>query len=108
LDWEREFDCERKEEAMLEALEFLEFIEWFVGAFAGWRFIFSPSFRRKTRARWKQATRLRVVTDIFCGIAGIAFTAFLIYLIVGLFAGWGLAHEAGILDHGAGIALGEY
>lgn len=68
-------------------LEALEIIEWFVAAFAGWRFIFSPSFRRQTRARWKQATRLRVVTDIVCGIAGIAFTAFLIYFIVDLVQG---------------------
>jgi len=68
--------------------EALEFIDWFRAAFGGWRFVFSPSFRCETRARWEQESWLRVVWDILCGIAGIAFTLLLIYVVISLFAGW--------------------
>jgi len=68
--------------------EAFEFIDWFRAAFGGWRFVFSPSFRLEMRARWKHETRLRLVWDVVCGVAGIAFTLLLVYFLIGLFAGW--------------------
>jgi hypothetical protein len=68
--------------------EALEFIDWFRVAFGGWRFVFSASFRRETRARWKHESVLRVIWDIVCGVAGITFTLLLVYVVISLFAGW--------------------
>lgn len=69
-------------------LEALEFTDWIRAAFGGWRFVFSSTFRGETRARWMQESWLRVVWDIVCGVAGIAFTLLLAYVIISLFAGW--------------------
>lgn len=68
--------------------EALEFIDWFRAAFGGWRFVFSTSFRRETRARWKHESAPRIVWDVLCGVAGIAFTLLLVYAVISLFAGW--------------------
>ena len=68
--------------------EALEFTDWFRAAFGGWRFVFSASFRRETRARWKHESSLRIVWDVLCGLAGIAFTLLLVYVVISLFAGW--------------------
>ena len=73
---------------MVAIFEALEFIDWFRAAFGGWRFVFSASFCRETRARWKHESSLRIVWDVLCGVAGIAFTRLLIYVIISLFAGW--------------------
>jgi hypothetical protein len=69
-------------------IEALEFIDWFRAAFAGWRFLVSASFRRQTLERWKNASWLRVFWDVMCGIAGFAFSWFLVYVVISLFAGW--------------------
>jgi len=68
--------------------EAVEFIDWFRAAFGGWRFLFSTSFRRETRARWEDESWLRIIWDVLCGMAGIAFTFLLIYVVISLFAGW--------------------
>lgn len=69
--------------------EALEFIDWLRAAFGGWRFVFSASFRRETRARWRHESSLRIVWDMSCGVAGIAFTLLLVHVVISLFAGWG-------------------
>lgn len=53
---------------MLESLEF-------VGrAFAGWRFLFSPSYRERTRARWAQQRQMDTMEDVVGALIGMAFT----------------------------------
>ena len=69
-------------------LETLEFIDWLRAAFGGWRFVFSTSFRRGTAVRWEHERWLRKFWDIVCGVSGIAFTLFLVYVLISLFAGW--------------------
>ena len=68
--------------------EALEFMDWVRAAFGGWRFVFSASSRRETRARWEHESWLRIVWDVSCGVAGIAFTLLLVYVVISLFAGW--------------------
>jgi hypothetical protein len=59
-----------------------------MGARSGWRYVASPAFRRKTHARWKDQSVLRVLWDVVRGIAGIALTLLLLYVLISLFAGW--------------------
>lgn len=68
--------------------EALELAEWMQAAGAGWRYLFSRSFRNRTHSRWQQQSRWRVAWDVICGLAGIALTWFLLYVIISLFAGW--------------------
>ena len=72
----------------MKCLEALEFIDWLRAAFGGWRFVFSTSFRCETRERWKRQSWLWIVWEVVCGVAGIAFTLLLVYVVVSLFAGW--------------------
>lgn len=69
-------------------LEALEFIDWVRAGLAGWRYLASPSFRRQTHERWKCAGAMRILWDVVCGVAGIAFTFFVVYVVISLFAGW--------------------
>jgi len=69
-------------------LEALEFVDWIRAGFAGWRYLVSVSFRRETHMRWKQASTVRVLWDVACGVAGIAFTLLVVSVVVSLFAGW--------------------
>jgi hypothetical protein len=69
-------------------LEGFEFIDWLRAGAAGWRYLLSGTFRRETRARWKEASTLRVTWEILCGIAGIAFIPLVVYVVISLFAGW--------------------
>lgn len=62
----------------------LEIFEWMANAFAGWRYIFSPSFRQRTHARWKVEGRGTAVLEILFGAAGMLFTLFLLWLVVDL------------------------
>ena len=69
-------------------LEVIELFDWVWAGIAGWRYLVSPSFRRETHERWKRQSAGRVFLDIACGIAGVAFTLVVLYVIVSLFAGW--------------------
>lgn len=68
--------------------EALELAEWVQAAGAGWRYLCSRSFRNRTHSRWQQQSRRRVAWDVVCGLAGIALTCFLLYVIISLFAIW--------------------
>ncbi len=68
--------------------EALELVEWLQAAVAGWRYLFSHSFRNQTHFRWRQQSRWRVTWDVICGLAGIAFTCLILYVIISLFVGW--------------------
>jgi hypothetical protein len=66
----------------------LEFADWFRATLGGWRFIFSPSFRRQMRDRWKHESWLYITMDVLCGLAGIAFSLLIAYIVIGGVAGW--------------------
>jgi hypothetical protein len=53
---------------MLEALEFVE------RAFAGWRFLFSRSYREQTLARWSQQRQMETMQEVVGSFLGMAFT----------------------------------
>ena len=60
----------------------LEIFEWIGNAFAGWRYLFSPSFRRRTHARWKAEGRGTAFVEILFGAMAMLFTLFLLWLVV--------------------------
>ncbi len=62
----------------------LEIFDWIANAFAGWRYLFSRSFRRRTHARWKAEGRGKAFVDILFGTLGLLFTVFLIWLVINL------------------------
>ena len=74
--------------SLLDLGEVVELLDWFSAALAGWRYLFSRSYRRQVHELWRERSRWRICWDILCGAAGIAFTLFLVHLIVSLFAGW--------------------
>jgi hypothetical protein len=69
-------------------LEAPELIDWARAAVGGWRYLGSSEFRSETHARWKDESMWRVLWDVVCGVAGIAFTLLLLYVLISLFAGW--------------------
>ena len=64
-----------------------ELFDWFYGGFAGWRYVFSPSYRRHVHARWLDQAWVYVAVDIICGIATCALSLFVLYAIISMFAG---------------------
>ena len=62
----------------------LEIFDWIANALAGWRYLFSSSFRQRTHARWKAAGRGTALIEIFFGALGILFTLFLLWVVVAL------------------------
>jgi hypothetical protein len=64
---------------MLEILDSLGFLAY---AFSGWRFILSPSYRKRTRARWSQQRQMETMQEIVGGLIGMAFTVLVPVLIV--------------------------
>jgi hypothetical protein len=72
---------------LLDLGGFAELLDWLRGAFAGWRYLFSPSYRQQIHAGWKSDRWYYNAWDVVCGVAGLAFSLFLLYLIVSLFAG---------------------
>ncbi len=66
-------------------IEALDIIDWFRAAFAGWRFLFSTSYRREMKVRWECESWYYVGWDVVCGMLGIAFTLLLGYLILDAF-----------------------
>jgi hypothetical protein len=73
---------------LMSALEALEFIDWFRAAFAGWRFLFSSTYRAQKRERWRQERVWYVVGEVTCGLAGIVFSLVVVWFLVALLAGW--------------------
>lgn len=86
--------------------EAVEFVDWLRAGVAGWRYLFSSSFRAETHARWRQETPLWVLSDILCGVAGIAFTLVIVYLVISLFSGWDWIQRLGG-DHVEAVTMVE-
>ncbi len=63
-------------------------VDWLRAGFAGWRYAFSASYRRQMRERWKHKSWPYIAWDVVCGLAGVAFTMLIVYVIISSFAGW--------------------
>jgi len=59
----------------------LEFLSWIIDGVGGWRYLISPSFRKRTHARWKLEGWITASTDILFGGLAVAFTLFLLGLL---------------------------
>ena len=72
---------------LLDLGGFAELLDWLLSASAGWRYVFSPSYRQDVHAEWQSERWYYVAWDVICGVAGVAFSLFLLYLAVSAFAG---------------------
>ncbi|MBA3037094.1 MAG: hypothetical protein FP814_11455 [Desulfobacterium sp.] len=55
-----------------------EIIDWFKTAFGGWRYLFSSTYRKAKNLDWRNEKPIYIVWDLICGIAGVAFSVFLV------------------------------
>ena len=55
-----------------------EIIDWFKAAFSGWRYLFSSSYRNAKNSDWKNERLIYIAWDVLCGVAGVAFSGFLV------------------------------
>jgi hypothetical protein len=86
---------------LLDLGGFAEVIDWLRAAFAGWRYLFSSSYRRRVHVGWKSDSWLYITWDIICAVFGCLFSLLLIWLLISLFAGFDwLTHLTGRLFHG--------
>jgi hypothetical protein len=65
----------------------LEIFDWIVDAFAGWRYLLSPSYRQRTNKRWKGEGRGKAFIEILFGGLGILLTLLLLWLLIGTLRG---------------------
>lgn len=61
---------------------------FFASAFAGWRYLFSPSYRRQVHARWQSRSQLQIAQDIAAAVAGSLFFLAVSWLLLGFFFGF--------------------
>lgn len=54
------------------------------GLIAGWRYLFSHSYRTRTHARWKSRSAVYAVIEIICATAACAALLVLLYLVIEL------------------------
>jgi hypothetical protein len=78
-------------EAIIEILAVLvtaltELLYWLRGLIAGWRYLFSPSYRARTHARWKRRSPVYAVVETICAALACAAWLVLLYLLIGLVA----------------------
>jgi hypothetical protein len=62
--------------------EFAELLDWFRAGFTAWRYLLSPSYRRRIHDRWRSAGRLSVFFDIVGASFAFVFTLALVVLLV--------------------------
>jgi hypothetical protein len=63
-------------------------LEWLLGAAAGWRYLFSPSYRRRVHARWRDKAGIYIAVDVICGVATCLVSVLLLHAVISAFAGW--------------------
>jgi hypothetical protein len=51
--------------------ELAEASNWLSAGTAGWKFLLCPSYRERTRDRWKSASIGRIARDVLLGLLGI-------------------------------------
>jgi hypothetical protein len=64
---------------------FFELFDWIADAFAGWRYLFSRSFRQRTHKRWKADGWGTAAIEILFGGLAVLFTLFLMWLLIDFF-----------------------
>ncbi len=60
----------------------LELLSWIIDGLAGWRYLLSPSFRRRTHERWRVKGWTTAFTEILFGGLAMTFTLFLLWVLV--------------------------
>lgn len=63
-------------------LDALDMVHWIEDAFAGWRYLLSASFRRRTHKRWKSEGRGTALIEILFGAIGVLASLFLVWLLI--------------------------
>ena len=61
---------------------------FFATAFAGWRYLFSPSYRRHVHARWQSRNQLQIAQDVAAAVVGSLLVLAVSWLLLGLFFGF--------------------
>jgi H+/Cl- antiporter ClcA len=61
---------------------------FFGAALAGWRYLFSPSYRRRVHARWQSRSQLQIAQDIAAAFAGSVLLLVVFCVIISLFIGF--------------------
>lgn len=64
--------------------EVFEVVDWIINAFGGWRYVVSPSFRRRTHDRWKVEGKIQATIEILLASFGLLLTIILAVVLVGL------------------------
>lgn len=57
-------------------------------AFAGWRYLLSPSYRRRVHKRWQSTSQLHIAQEIAAAVAGSLFWILIFCLVISLFVGF--------------------
>ena len=61
-----------------------EITAWLEPIAGGWRFLFSPSFRARTREAWRHERIGFVIWEVFWGVAGILVSLAIACILVAL------------------------
>lgn len=64
--------------------EFIEFVGYSAEGLAGWRYLLSPTYRRRTHERWRTKSRTAVAGEIF--VFGVSFV--FVTLVIGGVLWW--------------------
>ena len=59
-----------------------ELLNWIVDGLAGWRYLVSPSFRKRTHDRWRRDGRGTALIEIFFGSLAVILTLVLFGLLI--------------------------
>jgi len=70
--------------------ELIEFVGHSVEGLAGWRYLLSPSYRRRTHERWKERSRLEIAGEVLT--FGVSFV--FVTLVIGGLLWWLFFGEA--------------
>lgn len=62
--------------------DLFEIFDWVIDARAGWLYLLSPSFRRRTHKRWKAEGRGVAFVEILFGGIGVLLTLLLMWLLI--------------------------
>jgi len=59
-----------------------EALDFIIDALAGWRYLFSPSFRQRTHHRWSVEGRGKAIIEILFGALAVFFTLLLLWVLI--------------------------
>ena len=61
-----------------------EFLYWLRGVLAGWRYLFSRSYRARTHARWQHRSPVYAVVEVICSAVACVALLLLLYFLIRL------------------------